>query len=349
VLQGELLTAIFQCAQEKGIPCIVDPKGQDFTKYRGCSLITPNYGESCAALGLKSDPGHRGEDLGRALQERYGLNDVLVTMGPSGMVYVPKDPAEAAIFRSPRAREVYDVSGAGDTVAALMALSLAAKIPAQDAVDFANLAAGIVVEKRGTQPVLRRELEERLETTNAALYARYFGKAPVRLHTSAKIHTAASLAALMEEEHKKGRSFVFTNGCFDILHAGHVTLLEQAKAFGSALIVAVNTDESVRALNKGSERPLVSLADRMKVLAALSCVDYVLPFGEETPLQLIEHLKPDVLVKGGDYRLDTIVGASSVIARGGSVEIIPLLPARSTTSLVNAIREHGRGAAHGLG
>jgi D-beta-D-heptose 7-phosphate kinase/D-beta-D-heptose 1-phosphate adenosyltransferase len=345
LLQQELLSAIFALAQEKAIPCVVDPKGLDFSKYRGCSLITPNYAESCAALGLKVEAALSGEQLGSMLQKRYGLEDVLVTMGAMGMVYLPAGEGKEAIFRSPRAREVYDVSGAGDTVAALMALSLAAKIAPRDAVDLATLAAGIVVEKRGTQPVQRHELEERLARGNHALYSRLFGTLPHSPRSQGKLVTPHTLALLMRQEQAKGRSFVFTNGCFDILHAGHVSLLEQAKSFGSYLIVAVNTDESVRSLNKGEGRPIVPLADRMQVLAALSCVDYVVSFAEETPLQVIEELLPDVLVKGGDYSIATIVGARSVLARGGKVEIIDLLPERSTSAIVKAIRTQEQGAA----
>jgi D-beta-D-heptose 7-phosphate kinase/D-beta-D-heptose 1-phosphate adenosyltransferase len=348
LLQAELLTGIFNLARQRGIPCVVDPKGRDFTKYQGCSLITPNYVEACLALGLKPEDGHSGERLGSLLRAHYGLQDILVTMGANGMVYLPG--VGEAIFRSPRAREVYDVSGAGDTVAAVMVLSLASALAPAEAVDLANLAAGIVVEKRGTQPVLRQELEERLATSQPSLYARYFGADQRPSLRAPKLVPPHELAGIIRDYQARGKSFVFTNGCFDILHAGHITLLEQAKSFGSYLIVGVNSDASVRRLNKGPGRPLVQLADRMKILAALACVDFVVPFDEDTPGALIDLLLPDILVKGGDYTVATIVGAQTVMARGGRVEIVELLPERSTTGIVKGIMAQLQGEnKHGGG
>ncbi len=340
LLQGELLGAIFELARRSGIPCVVDPKGRDFTKYQGCSLITPNYHEACLALGLKPEDGHSGERLATLLRHHYGLEDILVTMGANGMVYSPKEGE--AIFRSPRAREVFDVSGAGDTVAAMMVLSLASSLAPADAVDIANLAAGIVVEKRGTQAVLRHELEERMFTSQPTLYGRYFGTSQRAKKPTPKLVEVEKLAVIIRNQQAKGKRFVFTNGCFDILHAGHVTLLEQAKSFGSYLVVAVNTDNSVRRLNKGPGRPLVELSDRMKILAALACVDFVVSFDEDTPGELIDRLLPDVLVKGGDYVVETVVGAKTVLARGGQVEIVELLPQRSTSRIVKGIMDQLR-------
>lgn len=328
LLPRELLSKIFKYAQENKIPCVVDPKGADYTRYRGCTIMTPNLRECLVALGLDDEAGLTGEELAHRLQKECGLNDILVTMGAQGMVYVPAEKNKAAIFRKAEAKEVYDVSGAGDTVAAILTLGLGANAPCEDLISLSNTAAAIVVGKWGTQAVTQEELERTLLSQ----------KAPLSKNKS-KIVSSDEVAALNAKLHDSGVRIVFTNGCFDILHAGHLDYLEKAKLLGDVLVIGVNTDESIRGL-KGKGRPIVELDQRLKLLAGLSCVDYVVPFGEATPLRLIEALAPHVLVKGADYNEDTIVGAQFVKSKGGKIQTIELVPGISTSIIVDRIRNH---------
>ncbi len=336
-----LLSNLLGLAAERKVPAVVDPKGRDFSKYLHATLITPNRKEACDALGLDPSDDYSGEELGRRLQSTFGLQNVLVTMGPKGMVLVPdanKGAPSTPVSLPAMAREVYDVSGAGDTVVAIMTLCLAAKAPIVDAMHIANTAAALVVAKWGTQPV-------RLDELTVALTSEPAAKASgTSFSTGAKIASRESLKQLLEAPALRQKKIVFTNGCFDILHAGHISYLEAAKSLGDLLIVGVNTDESVRHL-KGKTRPYIALSDRMRLLAALASVDFVVPFGEATPLELITSLSPDVLVKGADYDKDapssspkTIVGADVVRASGGTVETITLVPGLSTTSIIERIR-----------
>jgi D-beta-D-heptose 7-phosphate kinase/D-beta-D-heptose 1-phosphate adenosyltransferase len=329
-LTPELLAEVIALAQDRKVPVIVDPKGRDYAKYRGATLITPNRKEACDALGLDAAGTETAEELGRQLQRTFGLENVLVTLGPKGMLLVPK--AGEAVALPAIAREVFDVSGAGDTVVALMALGLAARTKLVDAMHVANTAAAVVVGKWGTQPIYAHELE-------AALRARP-DPATQSLATHGKVTTKETLQRLIKDPATRTRRVVFTNGCFDLLHPGHVEYLEAARSKGDLLVVGVNTDASVRAL-KGPDRPLVALESRMRVLAGLAAVDFVVPFGEATPLELITFLVPDVLVKGGDYSPDAqpgqpdyVVGEDVVRRAGGTVETIPLVAGQSTSALV---------------
>ncbi|MBI2603796.1 MAG: D-glycero-beta-D-manno-heptose 1-phosphate adenylyltransferase [Deltaproteobacteria bacterium] len=302
LLPRSLLANIFKFARENHIPTLVDPKGTDFDRYQGCDLITPNLQESKRALGWEDNGTVSGEDLGKALQKKFGLADVLVTMGPQGMVYVPAHSEEAPVYRKAEAKEVFDVSGAGDTVVAIFALCLGAGASRERSLTLSNLAAAIVVGKWGTQPIYEHEL--------------------------------------LEPESKskpKKKTVVFTNGCFDILHAGHVEYLQKARSLGDYLIVGLNSDRSVRTI-KGPSRPINPLIHRQKVLSALSCVDEVVPFDEDTPLRLIQEISPDILVKGADYSVDEIVGASFVKSKGGEVKTIELVPNVSTSAMLENIR-----------
>ena len=308
-------------ARRFGLPMVVDPKGTDFARYRGATLITPNLAEFEAVAGQatsETDLVQRAE----ALRTRLDLHALLITRSERGMTLVAQNAAP--LHLSAHAREVFDVTGAGDTVAALIGTGLAAGLGLEDAVRMSNIAAGLVVGKLGTASLTPTELR-------AALHP----QAPVG--TGHCAGTEDEVAAWREQAKAEGLRVVMTNGCFDILHPGHIEYLEQARALGDRLIVAVNDDDSVRRL-KGSARPVNALANRMRMLAALASVDWVVPFSEDTPARLVGHLLPDVLVKGGDYRPDQIAGADQVIAAGGQVRVLGFVPGQSTTSLIDKIR-----------
>jgi D-beta-D-heptose 7-phosphate kinase / D-beta-D-heptose 1-phosphate adenosyltransferase len=329
-----LLANILELAKKKKKPAVVDPKGRDYSKYLHATLITPNRSEACDALGV--DPNHdwSGEELGRRLQKTFGVQNVLVTMGPKGMVMVPAAPdghSDKTIVLPAIAKEVYDVSGAGDTVVALMTLALGAKASLELSMKLANTAAAVVVEKWGTQPITLAELEAAL-CNNPDLEKQQFS-------TESKIKVKESLIQVIKDPKARNRRIVFTNGCFDLMHAGHVSYLEEARALGDALVVAVNSDSSVKRL-KGASRPLVSLQNRMRMLASMACIDYVVPFDEDTPQELIEFLVPDVLVKGADYKKKDIVGADVVTNAGGVVDTIAFVQGLSTSQLIEKIKEN---------
>jgi D-beta-D-heptose 7-phosphate kinase/D-beta-D-heptose 1-phosphate adenosyltransferase len=331
-----LLSNALELAVERGVPSTVDPKGRDFSKYLRATLVKPNRKEAIGALGL--DPGgeYSGEELGRRLQRAFGIKNVLVTLGPKGMALVPAGENEPTITMPSIPREVYDVSGAGDAVISMITLGLACKAPLADAMHIANTAGALVVEKWGTQPVRLSELQTALRESPE----------PGRheFTTRGKVVDRETLRIILKEPEARDRKVVFTNGCFDLIHAGHVTYLEEARSRGDVLVVGVNSDDSVRAL-KGKTRPYVDLGNRMRMLASLSAVDYVVPFSEETPYDLINALVPDVLIKGGDYDAKAsrddktfIVGSDVVRAAGGKVETIDLVPGLSTSALSEKIR-----------
>jgi D-beta-D-heptose 7-phosphate kinase/D-beta-D-heptose 1-phosphate adenosyltransferase len=324
-----LLTTVLEYAKEKGKPAIVDPKGRDYSKYIHATLISPNRNEACLALGLDPVLDWSGEDLGRKLQKTFGLQNVLVTMGPKGMVLVPANEGGGPIELPAIAREVYDVSGAGDTVVSIMTLAFGANATFEQAVKLAQTAAAVVVEKWGTQPVTLEELERALEKNPDPRRASF--------STSDKIIHRDTLAQVIKDPKSRNRRVVFTNGCFDLLHAGHISYLEEARSLGDLLVIGVNSDASVGRL-KGSERPIVPLQNRMRLLAALGCVDYVVSFEEDTPQVLIETLLPDVLVKGADWAKKEIVGAEAVTKAGGVVDTIEFVAGLSTTQIVEKIK-----------
>lgn len=301
------------------IPVLVDPKGTDFERYRGAYALTPNRSEFEAVVGACGDEA----DLlrkGAALRAALMLDILLVTRGEQGMTLF-EEGAEPLTLPT-QAREVFDVSGAGDTVIALLAAGVAAGLAPAAAAALANLGAGIVVGKIGTATASRSELQRALHAKGSG------GRGLVEL---------PELVALVAEAKARGERVVFTNGCFDILHAGHVSYLEEAKSCGDRLVVAVNDDDSVRRL-KGATRPVNSLADRMAVLAGLAAVDWVVPFAEDTPAELIANVLPDVLVKGGDYRVEQIAGGDTVLKNGGEVRVLGFKPGRSTSALIDALR-----------
>lgn len=313
---------LIKIARTANVPVLVDPKGRDFTIYRGASLVTPNRKEFEEVVGVCS---HESElaQKGQQLIKDLDLAALIVTRGEHGMTLLR--PSEAELHLPTHAKEVYDVTGAGDTVIALLACGLAVGEPLPMAMAMANLGASIVVGKLGAATVTPIELRRALATERA------IGRG---------ILAEEQLLIAREDARHHGQRVVFTNGCFDILHAGHVAYLEQAKQLGDRLIVAVNSDASVSRL-KGSERPINTLARRLAVLAGLSAVDWVVSFEDDTPERLLELLKPDVLVKGGDRSLDQIVGANLVHSYGGEVQALVLEEGCSTTAIVEKIREQG--------
>lgn len=319
--KGALLNhqALIRAARDKGIPVLADPKGRDFSIYRGASLITPNLHEFEAIVGQcadESDLVAKGAELMRELE----LGALLVTRGEQGMTLLR--PEHAPLHLPARAREVFDVTGAGDTVISTLAASLAAGEELPQAVALANLAASIVVGKLGTAVISVPELRRAVQREEGT------GRGVLGLE---------QLLGAIEDARAHGEKIVFTNGCFDILHAGHVTYLEQARAQGDRLIVAINDDASVSRL-KGPGRPINSVDRRMAVLAGLGAVDWVVSFSEDTPERLLALVRPDVLVKGGDYGIDQVVGAEIVQAYGGEVRVLGLVENSSTTAIVEKIR-----------
>lgn len=326
-LPDSLIKRVVDLGKKRSIPVIVDPKGTNFEKYSGATLIKPNHKEACEALGIDPTVERDGETLSRLLNERFGFSASMVTLGSRGMVLMTSKGEK--FEKRPQAREVYDVSGAGDTVAAMISLSAACQTPWEDAVDIANIAAGIVVEKWGTQPVYETELINALNRSEnrGGLYS-----------SAHKIIELDSLKALFNSPKYQGKRMVFTNGCFDILHAGHLTYLEKSRAKGDFLVVGLNSDASIKRL-KGQSRPIVAEIHRKTLLAGLGCVDFVVVFDEDTPLGLIEALSPAVLIKGSDWNPEEIVGANHVLANGGSVETVDLVPELSTSKIIDTVIE----------
>lgn len=314
------VSALIALCREHGVPALVDPKGIDFAPYRGATVLTPNLAEFEAVTEASRDD-HALVSRAEMLRSQLDLQALVVTLGERGMLVVT-DTTEATIL-SARARQVYDVTGAGDTVIAALAAGFAAGLSISDAAGLANLAAGLVVGKIGVASVTPSELKLALHE---------YGQSGCGLLTREEAVQVAGEARF------RGERIVMTNGCFDILHTGHVSYLQQAKTRGDRLMVAVNADESVAKL-KGKGRPINPLADRMAVLAGLAAVDWVVPFAEDTPEQLVAEVLPDVLVKGGDYAREAVAGGRIVLENGGSVEILSYREGRSTSAMVDAIRK----------
>lgn len=321
--KGSLLQApaLIAAARRRRCPVLVDPKGTDFGRYRGATLLTPNLAEFEAVAGASGSDAQL-EARAQRMREELELDALVVTLGGRGMLVVGADAGP--VFLPARAREVFDVTGAGDTVIATLAAGLGAGMRLAEAAALANVAAGIVVRKIGVASATPTELHQELHGQGLG---------------GGGILERREVAAVVARARERGQRIVMTNGVFDILHAGHVAYLQEARARGDRLLVAVNDDDSVRRL-KGSERPINPLAERMLVLAGLAAVDWVVPFGEDTPAALIGELLPDVLVKGGDYRPEDIAGAPAVIANGGRVEVLPFREGCSTTRIVEQIRRH---------
>ncbi len=314
----ELLESLIQEAKVQNKPILIDPKGNDFNRYKGATLLTPNQNELSLAAHckIKSD-----NDLIRAaksVMKTAELDSIIVTRGSQGMTLVESNGKTKHI--KTRALEVFDVSGAGDTVIAMLAACLASSVKLSDAINIANAAAGVVVSKIGTAVVHREELLSALHTLK------------VQTHEE-KIVSWERAVAQIQKWKRLGQRIVFTNGCFDFLHPGHIELLHKAKEAGHKLIIGLNTDHSIQRL-KGPKRPIQKERDRSFVLSSIGCVDLIVFFEEDTPLNLIKLLKPDVLVKGADYTIDKVVGASFVQSYGGQVKLVDLVEGKSTSNMV---------------
>jgi D-beta-D-heptose 7-phosphate kinase / D-beta-D-heptose 1-phosphate adenosyltransferase len=320
LMTREFTASVIQAARSARVPVLVDPKGADYSRYRGATLVTPNRKEAEEALGRSiatlAELPRAAQDLLDAAQ----LQAAVITLGAEGMFHFSRGGTSGHVPTV--ARAVFDVTGAGDTVISHLALGLACGLGLEQAVQLANEAAGIVVGKRGAASVTRDEL-------SAALGSHRFD--------SRKIALGADLDKLLARWRKGKQRIVFTNGCFDVLHAGHVGYLRFARSQGDVLLVGVNDDASVRRL-KGEGRPINPLEDRMEVLAALEMVDGVCSFGEDTPARMVERVTPRVLVKGEDWREKGVVGREWVEAHGGEVVLAPLVPGRSTTGMLDRIR-----------
>ncbi|BAM02390.1 D-glycero-beta-D-manno-heptose 1-phosphate adenylyltransferase [Phycisphaera mikurensis] len=318
VCTPELCRGVIERAHAAGLPVLVDPAAiADYGRYAGADAITPNRTEAERATGLSADDPSA---MAARLQAEHGFGHVVLTLDRHGALLRSPDGVEETL--PTRARSVYDVTGAGDVVLATLAAAVAQGAAYADGVRLANLAAGLEVERSGVVPIPLEELY--LEAMEEAAADR------------GKVRTLQELVPELAAHRHRGRTVAFTNGCFDVLHAGHVGYLRSAAATADLLVVGVNDDQSIRRL-KGPERPVNPLEDRLRVLSELACVRYVVPFATDTPLSLIEAVQPSVLVKGADYTRDTVVGASFVEARGGRVELVPLVEGRSTTNILRRI------------
>jgi D-beta-D-heptose 7-phosphate kinase/D-beta-D-heptose 1-phosphate adenosyltransferase len=319
VLSGDTSQKLIAAARASGRRVVVDPKGTDYARYAGADLITPNRAELKLATGMPVGTEPELVAAAEALRARFGFAAILVTRSEDGMTLLDADgvrhyPAEAA--------EVHDVSGAGDTVVAVVAAGIAAGLPFPVAARLANIAAGIVVGKVGTAVAREADLLEALTPERGALR---------------KVVSRAAALEQVERWRRRGWRVGFTNGCFDLLHPGHVHLLEQARSWCDRLVVGLNADTSVKRL-KGETRPIQGEAARAAVLASLASVDLVTVFDEDTPIELIRLLRPEILVKGADYTVDTVVGADLLPTWGGQVRLAHLLAGQSTTATVARIR-----------
>jgi D-beta-D-heptose 7-phosphate kinase/D-beta-D-heptose 1-phosphate adenosyltransferase len=322
VLTGRVIASVVAAARPAAVPVLVDPKGTDFARYHGVTILTPNRKEAEAAAGIAI---RDNESLGQAaglIMERAGLDNLLITRSEEGMSLFFH--SGEAVHIPTVAREVFDVSGAGDTVLASLALGVAAGLGMAEAALLANIAAGIAVGKLGTSTVSPAEIVNAVALTHS--------------DSDSKIKHPDVLTAIIAAEKARGKRVVFTNGCFDLLHAGHVKYLQKARSLGDLLVLGLNSDASVRRL-KGKLRPLIGEDERAHILAALDCIDYVAIFDEDTPLGLITALKPDILAKGGDYTVEGVVGKDVVEAYGGRVELVSFVDGKSTTSIIERILE----------
>jgi D-beta-D-heptose 7-phosphate kinase / D-beta-D-heptose 1-phosphate adenosyltransferase len=321
VLTARVAHECIALGKQQGKPVFVDPKGTDYTKYRGATMVTPNRREAGAAAGIAMNAPGAVSQAGNRLLSEHGFHACLITLSEDGMELFEggrehRLPTEA--------REVFDVTGAGDTVIAGVAFATACGVPLLDACRFANRAAGIVVGKLGSATATLAEIQRAM--------------APQQTGLDEKIIDLDLLCEKLAADRRSGKTVVFTNGCFDLLHAGHVRYLTEARTLGDVLVVGLNSDDSVRRL-KGSGRPLNAAPDRALVLAALASVDYIVSFTDDTPLALIRRVLPDVLVKGGDYRAEEVVGADVVTRAQGTVKIIPYLEGKSTSGLIERLKK----------
>jgi D-beta-D-heptose 7-phosphate kinase/D-beta-D-heptose 1-phosphate adenosyltransferase len=322
VLTPAVIAAAIGAAGVAAIPVLIDPKGTDFSRYGGATLLTPNRKEAEAASGIAITDTASLAQAATVIMKATGLQFLLITRSEEGMSLFSRKGVTVHIPTV--AREVFDVSGAGDTVLATLAVGIASGLDMAESARLANVAAGIAVGKLGTSIVTPQEIIDAVSLSHKDSHA--------------KIKGLDVLTPLIAAEKQRGKRIVFTNGCFDLLHAGHVKYLQKARSLGDLLILGLNSDASVQRL-KGPKRPLIDQEERAHLLAALDCIDYVVVFDEDTPLELIIALKPHILAKGGDYSLDGVVGREFVESYGGRVELITFVDGKSTTNIIERVLE----------
>jgi D-beta-D-heptose 7-phosphate kinase/D-beta-D-heptose 1-phosphate adenosyltransferase len=319
-LTSALLKALLSMAAETGLPVFVDPKGMDYTRYRGAGYITPNVREASLASGVEIRDRDSLIRAGKLLLDQAQAEGIVITRGREGITLVTrKDNKDFPV----KPVEIVDVTGAGDTVVSTLALAVAGGLPIDDAINLANLAASLVVSRFGAASVTLEQMAESLRDT----------------HHARKAVAADDINAMLRNHRIQGHRIVFTNGCFDLFHVGHLKILRQAKALGDVLVVGVNSDASVARI-KGEGRPVVNESERVELISALSFVDYVVVFREDTPLNLIQEVRPDVLVKGEDWKGKSVVGEEMVTARGGRVAFVEHISGISTSEIIRRIREN---------
>jgi D-beta-D-heptose 7-phosphate kinase/D-beta-D-heptose 1-phosphate adenosyltransferase len=316
----EISQTLIKLAAKYKKPLAVDPKGIDYRKYKRATIITPNLKEAKEATKIFEENETALRRMGKTLLKSCQTKYILITRGKDGMTLFTANGTAKTIKAVPK--EVYDISGAGDTVIATLTLALASQLDIFDAMLLANFAASVAVSKIGTAPVYAEELYARLEDSG---------------HINQKIKSRHAIAQLVTKLKADGKKVVFTNGCFDLLHLGHVRYLKAARALGDILVVGLNSNASVKKI-KGSTRPLTGELERAEILAALACVDYVTIFNETTPIALLKALRPNVHVKGGDYKAGSLPEAKAIKSFGGKIVIIPFIKGRSTTNFINRIK-----------
>jgi D-beta-D-heptose 7-phosphate kinase / D-beta-D-heptose 1-phosphate adenosyltransferase len=329
LITRNLLSKVIASAKKHEKMIIVDPKGLDFSKYSGVSLLTPNKKEAALASGVEINDESSLEKAANKILENIGLDNLLITCGKDGMVLFERNKEPFRV--KAEARQVFDVSGAGDTVIALLGLAVASGNSIHDSVTIANAAAGKVVGKAGTATVSKQELDSALKLV--------MGK-PLKSHDHglpAKYKEVSELPVLVKKLKKKGKRIILTNGCFDLLHAGHIMLFSASKQLGDILIVAIDDDASVKKL-KGSGRPVLNAKERSRILSALDAVDYVVVFSSQELIKLIEIIQPDVLTKGSNYTTTQVFGRERVEALGGKVVLIPVTENISSTRIIDTIK-----------
>jgi D-beta-D-heptose 7-phosphate kinase/D-beta-D-heptose 1-phosphate adenosyltransferase len=346
VCTPRLLRTVIDAARRTGVPVLVDPiRSADYSRYRGATSMTPNRLEAELATGLKIITAADAFAAADQLRRQLDLDLGIVTLDRDGMALVDAS-GHGAIFPT-RPRAVYDITGAGDMALAMIGVSLAAGIPAAQALRLANIAAGLEVEKVGVAVIPRAEIRARLleEQANSECERTASAPRPALRDSHCKTLPLDELARLAARHRAAGEKIVFTNGCFDLLHVGHVSYLAEARSLGDVLIVGLNSDASVRRL-KGPTRPVIGEQARAAMLAAMAAVDYVVIFDEPTPHNLLHHLRPDVLVKGGTYRPSEVVGHEVVEAYGGQVGVVGLVEGVSTTAILASLGDGGLKGPH---
>jgi D-beta-D-heptose 7-phosphate kinase / D-beta-D-heptose 1-phosphate adenosyltransferase len=316
-----LLSRLVEICKSNKKMIIVDPKGLDFKKYSGVTLITPNKKEASLASNIEITDDHSLSQAAILLLEKVKLEKLLITCGKDGMVLFEKNVQPYRIYTE--AKQVFDVSGAGDTVLAVLGLALATGANFQTAASLANTAAGIVVGKIGTATVTQKELASAMESDGTGM--------------SFKYKEISELKALVSELRKKGKRIVLTNGCFDLVHQGHIKVLSESKRLGDILIIAIDDDMSVRKI-KGPGRPIISQHNRVRILSALDSVDYVVVFSSDKLLSLIDIIRPEILTKGSNYTAEEVYGGQLVEKYGGTVKLIPVTEDISSSTIINSIK-----------